>query len=326
MFGDAGYSITSDSSGNVYVTGQTGSDLDGQTGVGVGDFFVMKYDSEGAKQWTRLHGSDYSDTATGITSDSSGNVYVTGYTEGSIDNHTNAGQNDLFVVKYDSSGAKQWTKQLGTASNDIASGIATDSSGNVYVTGNTDGALDNNTSAGLDDLFVVKYDSGGAKQWIKQLGTSSEDRTHGIATDSSGNVYVTGSTRGALDGSNVGGHDLFVVKYDSGGAKQWTKQLGTSSWDFAYGIATDSSGNVYVTGSTWGDLDGSNAGYADLFVVKYDSGGIKQWTQQLGSAVDDTAFGITTDSSGSVYVTGSTWGVLNGINVGGGDLFVVKFK
>jgi len=95
--------------------------------------------------------------------------------------------------------------------------------------------------------------------------------------NSSGNVYVAGETSGGLDGnSNSGSWDLFVVKYNSSGTKQWTRQLGTSPDERAYGVATDSSGNVYVTGFTAGGLDGnSNAGSQDLFVVKYNSSGTK---------------------------------------------------
>ena len=109
------------------------------------------------------------------------------------------------------------------------------------------------------------------------MGTNAYDEAYGIATDSSGNVYVTGYTAGGLDGnSSYGSKDLFVVKYNSSGTKQWTKQLGTSSDDEAYGIAADSSGNVYVAGSTSGGLDGNtSAGNSDLFVVKYDSDGNK---------------------------------------------------
>ena len=81
-----------------------------------------------------------------------------------MDGNTSAGSSDLFVVKYNSSGTKQWTKQLGTSSNDYAFGVATDSSGNIYVTGQTRGGLDNNISAGGSDLFVVKYNSSGTKQ------------------------------------------------------------------------------------------------------------------------------------------------------------------
>ena len=105
-----------------------------------------------------------SDIARGVATDSSANVYVTGYTAGGLDGNTNAGDYDLFLVKYNSSGTKQWTKQLGTSSADSASGVATDSSANVYVTGQTAGGLDGNTNAGSEDLFLVKYNSSGTKQ------------------------------------------------------------------------------------------------------------------------------------------------------------------
>jgi hypothetical protein len=201
---------------------------------------------------------------------------VTGGTEGSLEG-TNAGNYDIFVVKYNSSGTEQWTKQLGTSNLDFAEAIATDSSDNVYVTGGTEGSLDG-TNAGSRDLLLVKYNSSGSKQWTKQLGTSSYDMANGVATDSSGNVYVTGYTSGGLDGNTSAGEDdLFVVKYNSNGTKQWTKQLGTPSNETAWGIATDSSDNVYVTGSTRGGLDGNtSAGHDDLFVVKYNSDGVKQ--------------------------------------------------
>ena len=170
------------------------------------------------------------------------------------------------------------TKQFGTSSPDHAYGISTDIGGNVYVTGHTNGGLDGNTNAGSSDLFVVKYDNGGIKQWTQQLGTYSSEFVHGIATDTSGNVYVTGYTWGGLGGNtNVGSDDLFVVKYDSEGIKQWVQQFGSSSPDHAYGISADTGGNVYVTGSTSGGLDGNtSAGSNDFFVVKYDSGGNKQ--------------------------------------------------
>ena len=141
------------------------------------------------------------------------------------------------------------TYQLGTSSADYAGGVATDSSGNVYVTGSTYRNLDGNTSAGNADLFVVKYNASGSKQWTRQLGSSSRDSANGVATDSSGNIYVTGTTYWELDGNTSAGKaDLFVVKYDSSGTWQWTKQNGTDRYDEAIGVATDSSGNVYVTG------------------------------------------------------------------------------
>jgi hypothetical protein len=156
--------ITTDSSGNVYMTGQTNGSLDGNTNAGGYDFFVVKYNSSGVKQWTKQLGTSGNDYGHDITSDSSGNIYVTGETYGSLDGNTNAGSHDLFVVKYISLGTKRWTKQLGSSSGDRGYSITSDSSGNVYVAGVTSGDLDGNTNAGDSDLIVVKYDPDGNKQ------------------------------------------------------------------------------------------------------------------------------------------------------------------
>ena len=114
--------------------------------------------------------------------------------------------------------------------------------------------------------------------WTKQLGTSSNDGGNGVTTDSSDNIYVTGWTGGGLDGNtNSGKYDIFLIKYDSSGTKQWTKQLGTSSFDKGYDVTTDSSGNIYVTGYTLGDLDGNtSSGSNDILLVKYNPSGIRQ--------------------------------------------------
>ncbi len=279
--------VDSDSSGNVYVTGVTFGGLDWNTSAGTSDLFVVKYNSSGTKQWTKQLGTAEYDEARGVATDLSGNVYVVGGTKGKLAGASNSGRTDVFVVKYYDNGTKQWTKSLGSNENDLANGVTTDSSGNFYVTGFTYKYLEGNTSAGSSDLFVVKYNSSGTKKWTQQLGSSSSDHARGVATDSSGNVYVTGDTYGGVDGNtNAGSNDLFVVKYLDNGTKQWTKQFGTPSSDLADGVATDSSGNFYVVGYTYGDLDGNtNTGTSDLFVVKYNSSGTKQWTKQLGSSM-----------------------------------------
>ena len=117
-----------------------------------------------------------------------------------------------------------------------------------------------------------------SKQWTKLLGTSSDEDGNGVTVDSSGNIYVTGRTGGALDSiANSGSSDIFLVKYDSTGEKQWTKLLGTSSNDYGFGVTVDSSDNIYVTGYTAGGLDNnSNSGSLDIFLVKLNSDGVKQ--------------------------------------------------
>jgi hypothetical protein len=139
----------------------------------------------------------------------------------------------IIVVKYNTSGTMQWTKVIKAkrakqndpySEQSFGNGVAIDSSGNVYVTGNTNGGLDDYINAGLDgysneddgDIFVIKYNSSGTKQWTKQLGTSSDDDARGIATDSSGNIYVTGSTNAELNGNtSAGDSDIFVMKYNA---------------------------------------------------------------------------------------------------------------
>jgi hypothetical protein len=201
-------------------------------------------------------------------------------------------------------------------------GIAVDGSGNVYVTGETEGGLDGNPSAGGYDIFVVKYDSAGVKQWVRQLGTGGWDVGIGIAVDGSGNVYVTGWTQGGLDGNpSAGGYDIFVVKYDSAGVKQWVRQLGTGGWDVGYGIAVDGSGNVYVTGETDGGLDGNpSAGGRDVFILSLRSSQANQppsvtltspVTGSSYTAPANITFAATaTDSDGSIarveFWTGAT--------------------
>jgi len=321
---DGGSGVTTDSSGNVYVTGYTLGGLDGNTNSGSYDMFLVKYNSSGTKQWTKQLGSSGWDWGNGVTTDSSGNIYVTGYTNGGLDGNTNSGYGDIFLVKFNSSGTKQWTKQLGTSSSDSGNGVITDSSGNIYVTGYTLGGLDGNTNSGSYDMFLVKYNSSGTKQWTKQLGTSKGDYGRSVTTDSSDNIYLTGSTWGGLDGNtNLADNDIFLVKYNSSGTRQWTKQLGTTYTDYGLGVITDSSGNIYVTGEIGAELDGNTyLGDFDIFLVKYNSSGTKQWTKQLGTSSSDSGNGVTTDSSGNIYVTGSTGGGLDGNTNYGNDCSV----
>ncbi|EMN71179.1 hypothetical protein F1631_13940 [Leptospira interrogans serovar Yeoncheon] len=327
------YGITSDSLGNVYTTGMTSGNLDGQVQSGTQDLFVTKYDGNGNKQWTRLLGvAGIQTLARGITSDNLGNVYTTGTTFGNLDGQALSGTQDLFVTKYDGSGNKQWTRLLGVAgATTQANGISRDIFNNLHVSGYTLGNLDGQALSGIQDLFVTKYDTGGNKQWTRLLGVAGQiTQANGVAFDSSGNIYLTGRTSGNLDGQALSGiQDLFVTKYDTGGNKQWTRLLGVAGVSTtAYGITSDSLGNVYTTGVTSGSLDGQAlSGTQDLFVTKYDTGGNKQWTRLLGVAGQITqANGIASDSSGNTYLTGRTSGSLDGqILSGTQDLFVTKY-
>ena len=313
-----GISVATDANGNVYVTGLTNGGLDGNTLTGNYDFFVTKYNSSGVKQYTRQMGVAEQDTVgRSVATDANGNVYVAGWTSGGLDGNTRIGTTDFFFTKYNSSGVKQYTRQLGVAGEDTDGiSVAIDANGNVYVAGYTFGGLDGNTLSGIRDFFVTKYNSSGVKQYTRQMGVAGEHTNSvSLAIDANGNVYVAGSTTGGLDLNTLTGRfDFFVTKYNSSGVKQYTRQMGvTGASTIGYSVATDASGNVYVAGYTYGGLDGNTlTGTVDSFITKYNSSGVKQYTRQMGVAGKSTeGLSVATDVNGNVYVAGSTRGGLD---------------
>jgi outer membrane protein assembly factor BamB len=312
--------VATDLSGNIYVAGSTNGGLDGNSLMGTIDFFVTKYSSGGTRQWTKQLGVLSKTTkASSVAVDSSGNVYVAGYTNGGLDGNSLMGAQDFFVTKYDTSGTKLWTKQLGaTSTTTFSSGVAMDASGNVYISGYTNGGLDGNSITGTEDAFITKYDSTGTKQWTRQLGATTRGTyADGITVDSSGNIFLAGNTNGNLGGNTLtGNQDSFIAKYDSTGNRQWIRQLGVISQSTtANGITVDSSGNAYITGVTGGALDGQTLfGISDIFFTKYDSSGLRQWTIQNGTTGANVVGNfIAIDSSSHIYVGGTTDHGIDGI-------------
>ena len=329
--------------------------VDALTNAGSYDVFVVKYDAGGTPQWARRIGGTTTDVGTSVTTDSSGNVIVAGSyasttlnifaADGTTVSFTlaNGGLNDVFVVKYDSSGTPLWTRRLGGTLNDLAYSVSTDSSGNIVVAGvyrsnplnifAANGSTVSSTLAnsGNDDSFVVKYDPSGTLLWARRLGGTSGDIAYSVSTDSSGNVIVTGNNGSnplnifAADGTTVsftlarvGGFDCFIVKYDSSGTPLWARRIGGTNNDQANSVSTDSSQNIIVAGyygstplniyATDGTtisftLANNDLGLNNAFVVKYNSGGTPLWARRMGGS-DNYTNSVNTDSSQNIIVTG----------------------
>lgn len=321
---------------HVFTVGYTGEGLDGNASAGNQDMFLMKHSLAGAHQWTRQLGSASNDYATGVALSNPAQplVYVTGYTFGRMPGvpNSNTGGADLFLTKYDNGGTPVWTRQLGSSGGDYAQAVATDAAGNVYVAGYTTGHLDANTSAGLKDAFLVKYDANGDKKWTQQLGTSRNDEARAVTVDANGAIYVAGLTYGALPGAtSLGDADMFLARYDTSGNRLWVRQAGTADVDVAQGVTTTRTAagavDVYVSGYSLGAFGGPRAGGYDAVVAKFSDQGTAGWKVQRGSAGNDLAYGLTSDGSGKLYFTGTTnYDLGTNLSAGSNDVFLTELK
>ena len=195
--------------------------MDGNSNARGWDIFLVKYNSDGVRQWTQQFGTSSNDFAMSITVGSNGSIYLTGHTEGGLTSNENKGGLDIFLVKYSSSGMEEWIQQIGTVEDDYSMEIGSDTNGNLFVVGYTQGILDGKNSAGSDDVIALKFNLDGSNQWAQQIGSSGSDQGRGVFSDSTGNVYLAGQTNGRLHGnSSAGGNDVFILKIDPEGNLQ----------------------------------------------------------------------------------------------------------
>ena len=280
-------------------------------------------------------GTSSGDIVNGIAvNGATGAVAVGGYTLGTFQGQQpNAGSADACVALYSRNGALLWRKQFGTSSHDEVYTVAVDeTTGAVAVGGYTQGTLPGQQpSAGDVDAFVALYSRTGALLWLDQFGTSSDDRVHGVAIDSTtGAVAVGGYTEGTLPGQqpNGGRYDAFVALYSRNGSLVWLDQFGSSKDDYVFGVVIDNStGTVTAAGYAGGTFAGQqqNAGSEDGFMAIHSRNGTRLALHQFGTSGEDVVRGVALDpTAGSVVVAGYTDGTFPGQqqNAGGYDGFI----
>lgn len=290
--------------------------------------------------WAKNAGSNQNwETGMGVATDSSGNVYATGFAQGTSFTLPGFGFEDVFLAKYDASGALLWVTKCGGSGSDHGQGIAIDNAGYIYITGSFMGSAvfksaspstvsQTLTGGGGLDAYIAKYDPTGVLQWVTKVSSpfSADEEGTSIAVDQSGGVYITGylgvgegdfyNQPGNVFASNLtlSGNTpaIFLAKYTSAGTFVWRSGVQGPGANRGNGIAVNSGGTrVVVTGAFQGPVNFGNSvtlanssSWSDIFVAVYDAGGVAQWAQQGGGTSTDAGNAIAIDSSDNVYVTG----------------------
>jgi hypothetical protein len=302
-----------------------------------------------ALEWVKKIGAANTQQGLAITSDQSGNVYSLSFFAGTVDfdpgiatNTISAagstGQGDFAVTKLDANGNFVWVKSFGGTSNDAARSITLDANGNIYVTGNFQGTCDFDpssgtstlTSVGNNDAFVLKLNSNGDLLWVRNIGSTNDDRGYSLKVDAVGNVYTTGQFSGSADFdltapvthtlTSFGQADIYILKLDVNGNFVWVKQIGGSLGNFPRAIDLDGTGSPIVSGYYTGvcDFDPSASTYTvqtngsnDIFITKLDMSGNFVWSKSFGSIGNDVSFCLDIDNNNNILIGGLFEGVLD---------------
>ena len=197
----------------------------------------------------------------------------------------------------------EWSRQFGTTASDLGLAISADRLGNIFIVGRTQGSHGSANADG-DDVFVAKFDAAGQMQWKTQFGTVRGEMPYGISADGLGNAYVTGVVY--LSGSAnpyVPPDHAFISKIGAAGNIEWSRDFPKDYITEARGVSADGLGNVYVSGHS-PDSPGILARDIDAFLTKFDILGNEIWTRKFGSTAFDSAFAVSADRRGNVFVTG----------------------
>jgi hypothetical protein len=357
-----GTDIAVDNEGYVYVCGYfedltVFGDAILLNSAGGMDGFILRLYPTGSPVWVAQVGGPLRDECIGVDVDSLGYVYATGYFESTswfstdydMFSRTSTGERDVFITKIEPWGVFDWITQAGGPNDDIGMSVAIDASGNSYVTGTfwgnpTFGTTTTLTNTGYWDSFVAKVSPTGNWLWAKQSVSAASEWGYDIAVDGSANVYITGSyeldiTLGTTILSTGGliNKNFYTAKLDTNGNWLWAVGAGGSGQDWAYSLAVDTGGNVYLTGNfdstdaAFGSTVLISQGWADVFVAMLNTSGVWQWAVRAGGSGSEWSHSIALDTAGHMFVTGCfdgpvTFGSTALSNLGAYDIFIAQLS
>ncbi|MFT3765813.1 MAG: nucleotide-binding protein [Minicystis sp.] len=317
---EEGLAVAADTDGNVIVGGYTIGAVDFGCGTLPGGAAegaaVVKLSASGTCLWSKRFGDG--SRVTGVGTDIGGNIYLTGSFTGSLDLGggplTSAGQSDVFFAKLDAAGALLWAKRFGDGAPQTAMGLAVDPANNAIGVGYFQGAIDFGggalTSAGGNDIYVVKLDTAGTFVWARSFGDGGNQVGNAVAVDEAYNAVITGSFSGTVDFgggplTSAGLGDAFVARFDSTGSHVWSARWGDAKDQAGYAVAAFGAGQVYVAGTFDGTIDLGGATYTtmggqDGWLVALDPAGAYRWSRQIGGVNTQVGACLGVDRFGNV--------------------------
>lgn len=274
------------------------------------------------QEWLTQYGKT-GDWASAIVVDSQGRSWTTGFVS------VNVGNTDMSLSRFSNSGALEFTRTRGGGSDDAGRSVTILGSDTVLVGGETNSnTFDGHSRLGSVDAFLARFDSSGVWQQTSRFGGNDVD---GINASAAQGPYLlsTGDTRSnPFEGqTNAGGYDVFITKRDSAGTPVWTRLAGTAGNELPSATAANAAGDALVAGYTDSSFNGFTyaGGDNDMFIARYDSGGLLTWLKQFGTTGNEAAIGAVFDKAGNIYLAGETTGAFGGeTNSGGADGFVMK--
>ncbi|RYH15565.1 hypothetical protein EON65_31565 [archaeon] len=306
---DAFYSVTEDTSGNVYATGYVNGGVHGASAFGGSDVVVVKYSSTGDRQWTKIYGSTGADIGRTIEFQSSdGFLYVAGHASTGFNGLTTAGT-DFYLMRLSTAGDVMLTRIRGNSADDMCNDMAIGPDGSFYIVGFT--------ASSNSDIYLVKYSSSLTFVQAQTYGSSNSanDYGSGITVDSSGNVYVAGSTLGTWNGVASVAEDILLLKISaSTGSLVSSRLFSTTSADYAYDVVFDAANScLYVSCTVGASFDGlTYYGTVDTLLLKLDLNFNIMFNSQIGSTADERTTSMCVDTANDViWVMGYTYGHLN---------------
>lgn len=349
---DVNRDIIDASSNHLVVTGYSASNTNIATAgafqnawAGGYDAMLIKFDTNGVRQWATYYGGTLDDYSFAIDQNSNGDIFMVGQTmsntniaNGGFQNAHAGGTWDVFLVKFSAAGNRIWGTYYGGANQDLGYGVTVDGNGDILITGWVDlpYAVGTLTTAGTHqpnpigaanhEAFLAKFATNGARIWGTYYGGTGGDRANLVTVDNNNNIYIAGETMSAtniaFNNAHInayqdlaGQYDAFLAKFNPNGTIAWGTYIGGTTEDRAFGIEFDGYQSIIVTGittsntglATAGAFQGTNSGGGgDGFICRFHVNGNISWKTYYGGSAYDRLYRLDIDMRGNIYASGQT--------------------